>query len=77
MIGFLEESAGVRSMARLTIGWMCALATMLVSTMCYVALRGRGDRNAEILAALGGGLLTIVAKGAVAIYNRNGGDAEK
>lgn len=69
MIGFLEESEGVRSMARLTIAWMCALATGLVATTCWYVVKG--DHKAEVICALGGMLLTIVAKAAVAIINRN------
>lgn len=75
MIGFLEESEGVRSMSRLAAAWMCALASALVVATCWYVVKGSG--KAEVIAALGGMLLTIVAKGAVALVNRNAPDAEK
>lgn len=73
--GFLEESEGVRSMSRLTIAWMSLLATAIVATTCYYVVKR--DVRAEVIVALGGMLLTIVAKGAVAIINRNGPNDEK
>jgi hypothetical protein len=56
-------------MARLTIAWMSVLATLLVVTTCYYVIKG--DKKSDVVLALGGMLLTVVAKGAVAIYNRN------
>lgn len=75
MIGFLEESEGVHSMARLTIAWMCVLATVVVAAGCYCLITGKLTEG--MACALGGWLLTIVAKAAVAIINRNGSDADK
>jgi hypothetical protein len=60
----------VRSMARLTIAWMCVLASAIVATTCYCVLTSKPE--AALVCALGGMLLTIVAKGAVAMYTRNG-----
>lgn len=71
MTGFLEESAGVRSMARLTVLIACLLSAAVVATVCYVAIH---KPDAAVIGALGGVLLTLVAKGAVAIINRNSGD---
>lgn len=71
MTGFLEESVGVRSMTRLTILIVCVLSSAVVATVCYVAVR---KPDAAVIGALGGVLLTLVAKGAVAIINRNSGD---
>lgn len=75
MIGFLEEAPGVRSMARLTIGWMSILATAVVATTCWYVIRGKPE--AGVLCGLGGILATIVAKGAVAIINRKSDDDDK
>lgn len=69
MIGFLEESEGVRSIARLTIAWMCALATVVIATTCYCVIVGKLD--AAGICAMGGLLLTIATKTIVALLNRN------
>lgn len=69
MIGFLEESEGVRSMTRLTIAWMCVLATVIVATTCYCVVTRKLEPVG--IAAMGGLLLTLAAKTIVAIINRN------
>lgn len=71
MIGFLEESEGVRSMSRLTVAWMCGLATVLVGTIAWYVVTLKTDAKESVILALGGALVTIVAKGAIAIINRN------
>ena len=75
MIGFLEESEGVKSMTRLTVLWMSVLASAIVGTTCYCVLKGKITEG--IVLALGGMLLTIVAKGATAIITRNPAESEK
>lgn len=69
MIGFFEESEGVRSMTRLTIAWLMVLATAVIGTVCYYVLKGKPE--SAVLMALGGILLTLVVKGIVAIRSRN------
>jgi hypothetical protein len=71
MTGFFEESEGVRSMTRLTIFLVTLLIAAVVATACVYVLRGKPD--AAVVAAIGGLLLTLVAKGVVAIINRNSG----
>lgn len=75
MIGFLEESEGVRSITRLTIAWMCVLATAIVAATCWYVVKGKGA--SDVVLALGGILLTLAAKTVVAIINRNGPDDTK
>lgn len=60
-------------MARLTIFVVCLLSAAVVATACYVAIH---KPDAAVIGALGGVLLTLVVKGAVAIINRNSGDAQ-
>lgn len=76
MIGFLEETKGVRSMTRLTIGWLMVLASAVVATACrYVWLSK--TPSAEVIAALCALLTPIVVKGAIAVINRNPAEPEK
>ena len=72
MIGFFEESQGVRSMTRLAIFWTLVLASLVVAVIAVYALRG--SPNATVISALVGALGALVLKGCVAIINRNGGD---
>ena len=62
-------------MSRLTVLWMSVLASAIVGTTCYCVLKGKITEGAIL--ALGGMLLTIIAKGAVAIIKRNSADDEK
>ncbi|HZI84686.1 MAG TPA: hypothetical protein VFF44_12290, partial [Casimicrobiaceae bacterium] len=70
MTGFLEESPGVKSMARLTIVLCLALAAPIVGTICgYVlyAVFHKATPDAAVIGALVGGLTALVGGGAVAI----------
>jgi hypothetical protein len=71
-VGFLEESAGVRSMTRLTIAAIVVAVLALVGHRVLVTSI-KGKPEATVLSALAGVLGALVAKGCVAIINRNGG----
>ena len=75
MTGFFEESKGTWSMTRLTIFLITLCIMALVGSVCYYLIKGKPD--AAVIAAVGGIMLTLVAKGAVAILNRNSGEEEK
>lgn len=75
MTGFFEESKGTRSMTRLTIFLITMCITALVGSVCWYLIKGKPD--AAVLGAVGGIMLTLVAKGAVAIINRNSSEEEK
>jgi hypothetical protein len=57
-------------MARLTIVWLMLLATVVVGVIVWGVLTLNTD--AKMVGALGGVLLTLVAKGISAIKHRNG-----
>lgn len=73
-VGFLEESAGVKSTARLTIIWCMVLASIVTGFLCwyvaYTMLHSKPD--AAVVGALAGVLTALVFKGAVALWTRNG-----
>jgi hypothetical protein len=73
VIGFLEESTGVRSMTRLAILWLLVLTTAVVAVACWYLLRTHPP-DAAVLGALATVLGALVYKGAVAIKNRNAAD---
>lgn len=70
-VGFLEESAGVRSSTRLLGAVLAALAALVtVSIVVYVFKFGK-DASAEVVAAMTGALTALVAQGCVAIAKRH------
>jgi hypothetical protein len=73
MTGFFEESAGVRSMSRLAIGWLLGLATVIVGVVVFYVVKVR-PVDAAVIGALGAVLGAVVYHGAVAIKNRNAPD---
>lgn len=75
MIGFLEESQGVRSMTRLAIGWVLALASAIVGVACWYVVKGKPESS--VLLALSTILGVLVVKAIYAIKNRNAPDDEK
>jgi hypothetical protein len=72
MTGFLEESAGVRSMTRLAIAALLVCTGAVVAVICLYVLRGNPD--AGVLAALAGILGALVINGIVAIAKRSGAE---
>lgn len=72
MIGFLEESDGVRSMTRLAIAVLLALTAAIVGVTCWYVVKQSPD--AAVLAALAGIIGALVVNGIVAIAKRNGGE---
>jgi hypothetical protein len=78
--GFLEESPGVRSMSRLTIGWLLGLASAVVFALVFYvvfALTHKLDVSAAVISALAVPLGALVWHGVVALKNRNGPDAHE
>ena len=73
--GFLEESPGVRSMARLTIAVLLALTTAVVGTLLWYVITK--DRQPAVIAALTSAIGALVLNGIVAIYKRNSGCDEQ
>jgi hypothetical protein len=76
LTGFFEESAGVRSMTRLAIGWLLVLATVIVGVVVYYVVKVR-PVDAAVVAALATTLGAVVYHGAVAVKNRNVPDDDK
>ena len=74
MTGFLEESAGVRSVTRLIAVIITLLACVLVGLIVWYVVHVKAP-DAGVLAALGGILAAVVAHGAVAIVKRGTGEA--
>lgn len=72
MTGFLEESPGVRSMARLAILILSILTAAVVAVICIYALRPSPD--AEVVGALAGVLAALVLNGIVALAKRGSGE---
>lgn len=72
MIGFLEESAGVRSMTRLAIAVLLVLTAAVVAATCWYVVKG--TPNAAVLGALAGVIGALVVNGIVAIAKRSGGE---
>jgi hypothetical protein len=70
--GFLEESPGVRSMARLAILACLLFALVFVALIVWYVLVQRPVES-RIVVALTGALTAVVLNGAVAIIKRNGG----
>ena len=68
MIGFLEESEGVKSSTRLFAAVLLVLTAVVTATMCVYVLRK--DPSAAVITALVGALGALVAQGAVAIVKR-------
>lgn len=76
MIGFLEESEGVRSMTRLTIAVLLTLTSIVVGVLCWYVLHAQ-TLSAAVIGALAGVVSALVLNGAVAIINRNGPSNDK
>jgi hypothetical protein len=74
-VGFLEESKGVRSMTRLSIGWLLTLTSALVATIAWYVVHMGEKANPLVVTALVGGLTALVLNGIVAVIKRNGGEA--
>lgn len=72
-IGFLEESAGVRSMTRLALLILLILAAIVVCATCAYVLHTEKP-EAAIVIGLTGMLGALVLNGVVAIVKRNGGE---
>jgi ABC-type uncharacterized transport system permease subunit len=76
LTGFLEESPGHRSMARLTIAQLTLAVLALVAAAGFVAVRGvmtKSENAAPIIMALGSVILGLGAAIVGAISQRNKG----
>lgn len=71
-IGFLEESAGVRSMTRLAVAALVVGILALIAAICVVAAKG-GDQAAGIIAAIGGVMIPLAGGIWGALHERGGG----
>jgi hypothetical protein len=79
MTGFLEESAGVRSVTRLIAVIITLLAVVIVGLIVWYVVASvlhAKSPDAGVLAALGGILAAVVAHGAVAIIRRGTGEPD-
>lgn len=75
--GFLEEAPGVKSMTRLSIGWLLGLASAVVGTIAFYvvyALTHKLSLDAAVIGGIAAQLPAIIWHGVVAIKNRNGPD---
>lgn len=73
MTGFFEESPGVRSMSRLSIGWLLGLTTAVIGALVFYVVKVR-PVEAGVITAFGVPLGALVWHGIVSIKNRNAPD---
>lgn len=77
MIGYLEESEGVKSITRFSIAWLLALSSLVVAILGAYVWFAREKTNAEVVGAFGVVLGALVWHGVVSIKNRNVPDEPK
>lgn len=70
MIGFLDESEGVRSMTRLTMAWLLGLTSLVVGVALLYVIR-TPHPDAEVLGGFAAILTALVWHGVVAVKYRN------
>jgi uncharacterized membrane protein len=76
-VGYLEESEGVKSTARLSIVWLLVLVSIVIGTLAGYVFIAKEKTNDEVVGAFGVVLGALVWHGVVSIKNRNVPDEPK
>ena len=76
MKGFLEESTGGKSMTRLSIAWLLALTTAVVSALVFYVVKVR-PVEAGVVTAFGVPLGALVWHGIVSIKSKTSPEPAK